>query len=153
MKTKICSLCKKKKSISKFHINSCGKLGRDSRCKICKTTHRKRWYEKNREKELLERKNYYRQHTKESYLQSTKTNYRLKYNITLEQYDLMFEMQGGKCAICNLPELNRRLSIDHDHKTGKIRGLLCVRCNVKLSTLEDNEFVTKAKRYLKNCRQ
>lgn len=52
------------------------------------------------------------------------------YGLTLEQYDQMFEVQGGVCAICNGPETNgKRLSVDHDHKTGRIRGLLCHKCN------------------------
>ena len=44
-------------------------------------------------------------------------------------YDAMLAAQGGVCAICGNPPKTRRLHIDHDHKTGKVRGLLCFQCN------------------------
>jgi hypothetical protein len=55
------------------------------------------------------------------------------YGITLDQYDLMLAAQGGRCAICPRPaeSMNTRLHVDHDHKTGLIRGLLCWWCNRK----------------------
>jgi hypothetical protein len=64
----------------------------------------------------------------------------LKYNfgITLEEYDALFDSQDGKCAICLLPPSGRQLAVDHDHKTGKIRGLLCTKCNVALGLLNDD---------------
>ena len=71
----------------------------------------------------------------------------------------MLEKQNGNCAICNKPEFNtrggiiRHLSIDHDHKTGKIRGLLCFKCNTKLGILEDKDFAKKAKKYLRDYPQ
>jgi len=73
-----------------------------------------------------------------------------KYNITLEEYDKIFQEQDDCCAICGVhqSELYRRIDVDHDHKTGKVRGLLCTRCNGKLSVVEDKEFVKEAKKYL-----
>ncbi len=47
------------------------------------------------------------------------------YGITLEQYDRMFKRQAGKCALCRRPPGRTRLAVDHDHKTGRVRGLLC----------------------------
>lgn len=61
--------------------------------------------------------------------------YRKKYGITLEQYNNMLSYQKGNCAICEeVPKENKngvvvRLSVDHNHKTGKVRGLLCYKCN------------------------
>jgi len=53
-----------------------------------------------------------------------------RYGITPEQYDLMLERQGGGCAICGrLPKPGRRLAVDHDHATKRVRGLLCFQCN------------------------
>lgn len=51
------------------------------------------------------------------------------YGITIEAYNLLMEWQGGVCYICQKPSRVRRLAVDHDHKTGKVRGLLCRRCN------------------------
>lgn len=60
----------------------------------------------------------------------------------------MLEEQGNRCAICNEASTKRAMSIDHDHKTGKVRGLLCDSCNLSLGHLEREMFVEKAMRYL-----
>lgn len=59
------------------------------------------------------------------------------YGITPEKYEAILASQGGVCAICRKPASNQRLSVDHDHKTGKVRGLLCRRCNVMLGYARD----------------
>lgn len=60
-----------------------------------------------------------------------------RYGITLEQYDLMLEAQNYCCAICAKPHnAPRPLSVDHCHRTGRVRGLLCTRCNVALGHYE-----------------
>lgn len=51
------------------------------------------------------------------------------YGLTAEQYDALLERQGGRCAICRNRPKSKRLAVDHDHKTGEVRGLLCSRCN------------------------
>lgn len=60
-----------------------------------------------------------------------------KYGITAEQYNQMFATQDGVCAICGRPPKTKRLHVDHDHKTGKIRSLLCMMCNTKLGIIEN----------------
>ena len=65
------------------------------------------------------------------------------FGISLEIYKKMFDAQGGVCAICSRPEHHVRLGkltqlrVDHDHVTGKIRGLLCNSCNAALGYTED----------------
>ena len=61
------------------------------------------------------------------------------YGITLDDYNKMFETQEGKCAICqrHQNELTRTLCVDHDHKTNKVRALLCVTCNTDVSVVEN----------------
>ncbi len=72
-----------------------------------------------------------------------------QYKITLEQYNNMFIFQGGVCAICGRPEtvklknIVKRLSVDHNHITGKVRGLLCRNCNQALGLLNENPVVIK----------
>jgi hypothetical protein len=59
--------------------------------------------------------------------------------------------QNGKCAICDrdATHFKRKLSVDHDHRTGKIRGLLCMRCNIKIGHFENfSLFLDKMKQYL-----
>ena len=57
-----------------------------------------------------------------------------KYGISLKQYNYMLKKQGGKCAICGKPQKDesRNFAIDHCHKTGIIRGILCNFCNSRL---------------------
>jgi hypothetical protein len=87
--------------------------------------------------------------------------YQRQYGITLAEYELMLELQGGGCAICgSIPKLPkgkrstssasaRRLHVDHDHKTGKVRGLLCWTCNYRLiGVTQDPERLRAAARYL-----
>jgi len=72
-----------------------------------------------------------------------------KFDITIEQYDQMFEAQGGKCAICgSLGHTDRAFHVDHSHIDGEVRGLLCFRCNVRLGIIENYEFYKKAVAYL-----
>ncbi len=62
-----------------------------------------------------------------------------KLGITLEEYDRLYEEQEGGCAVCfGKCETGRRLAADHDHKTKKIRGLLCMRCNTFIGKADDD---------------
>lgn len=79
-----------------------------------------------------------------------------KYGLTEEQYQQMFKAQNGLCLICSNPETitdkrvngAKRLSIDHCHKTKKIRGLLCRNCNIGIGNLKHNpEYLRKAALY------
>lgn len=55
-----------------------------------------------------------------------------KYGIEPAEYARLFELQGGRCAICLNPPANKQLAVDHDHQTNEVRGLLCSRCNNEL---------------------
>lgn len=71
---------------------------------------------------------------------------RTKYGITYEDYEELLVKQDGKCALCGRVSV---LAIDHCHKTGKIRGLLCNQCNLGIGLLkEDPEIFKKALEYL-----
>lgn len=61
-----------------------------------------------------------------------------KYNLTLEDYSALWNAQGGCCAVCRQPEDFRRLAVDHDHKSGEVRGLLCNKCNAALGNADDD---------------
>jgi len=72
-----------------------------------------------------------------------------KYNLTTDDYNKLLLNQNKVCAICN-KESYRNLCVDHDHKTGKIRALLCDLCNTGLGKFKDNtELLEKAILYLK----
>lgn len=78
-------------------------------------------------------------------------NLRVSYGISPEEYWQMLLAQGGVCAICHsLPLANKRLGVDHCHKTGRVRGLLCHLCNVAVGFLEkDSERTTRGFAYIK----
>ena len=83
-------------------------------------------------------------------------NATLKYRlgITLVQYEMQFEIQGGVCAICKTHTTKHRLHTDHDHLTGRFRGLLCGRCNQALGLFKDNlDSLKSAIEYLKKQRR
>jgi len=68
-----------------------------------------------------------------------------RYRITGEEYARLLESQGGKCAICGKDNVkvgkSVRMGIDHNHKTGRVRGLLCYHCNQALGQIGDNPAV------------
>lgn len=112
---------------------------------------RKEHYQKNKEQQK-EYWKLYRQRNKEQ-IRQQKREYHLKYkyDITLENYKKMFEEQGGVCAICGKTqtEFKRAFDIDHDHETGKVRGLLCNSCNTALGTTKAENLNEQQKLYLK----
>lgn len=89
-------------------------------------------------------------------------NYNLqKFGIDFDGYQQLYTSQNGVCAICSKPEteLNRNkktkaLAVDHDHQTGKIRGLLCSRCNTSIGKFDENaDLLRTAADYLEKHRQ
>lgn len=87
----------------------------------------------------------------ERYRNSAREIILAKHGITVEEYETMLSSQGGVCAICNGPPRGRwnRYAVDHDHKTGKVRGLLCSTCNQALGLFRDDmQILQKAKNYL-----
>lgn len=66
-------------------------------------------------------------------------NLRRKYGITAEEYDEMSLRQRNRCAICKVKRSWRALAVDHCHKTGKVRALLCATCNNHLGVYEKNK--------------
>lgn len=75
-----------------------------------------------------------------------------KFGIGLEEYNKLLSSQSGCCAICGVPQdnLTQALSVDHDHETGAIRGLLCSNCNIGLGLMRDNiGILMHAAEYLK----
>ena len=79
-----------------------------------------------------------------------------QYGISINQFNELFSIQEGRCAICNIhqSESKRVLFIDHDHTTGQVRSLLCVNCNSIIGFAQDNpELLEKAIDYLKNAQK
>jgi len=111
---KVCRRCEKEKDRSQFSHDCTRPDGLSYWCRQCHKDNKKRTW-KNR----------------------TAGSLKVRYGLTLEDYDRMLEDQDGKCAICgDIEPSGRRLAVDHDHHTGNIRGLLCLRCNTRLGFWE-----------------
>ena len=74
------------------------------------------------------------------------------YGLTREQWDVKLVEQCGRCDICEQPLIGGRVVVDHDHITGKVRSLLCYRCNAGLAGIEDEKFRAAALAYLEKHR-
>jgi hypothetical protein len=116
-----------------------------------------KWREENPEKYQNQYMNdIVRQKYKEYYhnnKDSVKNTYlQTNYKITLEDYNLLLEKQNEKCKICNRDcSTGKSLAVDHNHETGKVRGLLCKNCNIGLGMFFDNlDFLESAVLYLKS---
>lgn len=80
---------------------------------------------------------------------SRKSVLKRKYGITPKEYDEMLRKQDGRCAICREQPGKRRFAVDHNHRTGRLRGLLCDDCNTSIGKLgDDYAAISRAQTYL-----
>ena len=102
------------------------------------------WHQKNKEKANKSRKEWTEQNKNNPDVIRKKRNRHLKYKygITTEDYEIMLEEQEGKCKLCYNPPSKKRLHVDHDHETGRVRGLLCAVCNWYLAKVADRTYDT-----------
>ena len=149
VKYKNCSICKEDKTAKEFGYRTYLKKKSGKRytylhsaCKPCKAIYMERYNVIHHLKHPAYRKVRYLKY---------------QYGITEEYYELLYREQAGICAICQgVPTIKkdkkfglRGLHVDHDHKTGKVRGLLCPKCNYYLHRIEDAELFKASIRYLK----
>jgi hypothetical protein len=121
-------------------------------------THRrncKAWREKNRDRLLATNKLYNETHREQRHLYQRKRNLMLRYGLTFAEYEALVEKQQGRCALCgNTGSVHAKrqeaptLHVDHDHVTGRVRGLLCLVCNTAIERLEKDTWLETATRYL-----
>lgn len=93
----------------------------------------------------------YKRKSRQTPEQVRRSNLKKKFGLTPEQYTDLYEAQGGACAICRATSnfTFKNLCVDHDHATGKVRGLLCLNCNTALGQLKDSvSLLLKAADYL-----
>lgn len=128
---KICTKCDKEKSLIDFNVRQTIHGSYQSWCRDCQKKYRQKY-------------NHHHNHLQ------------YKFGISEAQYELILKSQNEVCAICGQPETMKRngskvqpLSVDHCHKTSKIRGLLCSNCNKALGGFKDDpELLRKAINYL-----
>lgn len=125
--SRLCTGCKSYCCPTQFSTSTCSKDGIGYYCRACT------------------RKNYKRSYIKTGGIGSRRAHIRDTYGITLEEFNVMLETQGGVCAICSQPETKKHksgtiksLSVDHCHTSGRVRGLLCADCNSAIGYLREN---------------
>jgi Recombination endonuclease VII len=128
---KTCTKCDVEKTLASFSPNR-------GSCKQCGALGAAQW----------------RKEHPERHLASTRSSKLRSYGLTEDQYREMHDQQRGLCAICTEPcKLGRRLAVDHCHTTGRVRGLLCARCNMSIGKFEDRvELLQSAISYLQETR-
>lgn len=138
-----CSKCGLDKEKEFFRKRLSLKRGYQSWCKDCERLANKSRYIPKSKKEVIK---------KDKKLSEKKRQLGIRYNLSYEEYLLMYEKQEGKCLIC---EKNKVLGtigglyVDHCHITGRVRGLLCPRCNTVLGHIESgSSILNNIKKYL-----
>lgn len=118
---KICIRCKESKPLNKFENHPTAKDGKRNQCAACRYSIR------------VERDPDFRAKQRDWNLG--------RYGITSKDYDDMMKDQENACAIC---KVQIKLFVDHDHATGKVRGLLCHACNIILGNAKDSPDILRA---------
>lgn len=125
-------------------------------CPKCKAARHLEWRRKNREHCLAYHRNYTRTHPEKMRAFYRKRELWRKYGISILDYDNILLSQGGKCALCgsdNPKGYFGRFHVDHDHKTNKIRGLICGNCNLIIGHAGDDiRLLRLAIRYLEKAK-
>ncbi|MDN5516464.1 MAG: endonuclease VII domain-containing protein [Pseudomonas sp.] len=150
--SKTCSGCQEDKAAGEFYRSPTGRLRH--LCKPCYAKHNRDQRTKHNEK-----RKEYDVNRGPGWVRSGREKYKppeperwaayikRTYGLEAEQFQQMLDSQGGVCAICR-QECNRsttsRMCVDHDHATGKIRGLLCFQCNVGLGKFKDDKALLSA---------
>lgn len=138
-----CASCGEDKPLAAYSPSVAGRG--NGKCKPCNAALQRAWVAKNPRaaRAIFERA------TTSGSRKNTALMYR--YGITSEEYARMVEAQCGACAICNQPPVGKaKLCVDHDHQTGAVRGLLCMKCNIALGRLGDSiEGLRRALAYLR----
>lgn len=125
--TQRCSRCGRNKPLADFHkqSNSTRKQKVQSYCKDCTREYTREYRLKNPRKMEQYDRDYQRQ---------------VKFNLEPGEYDLILDAQNYECAICkiDIDDVPKEFAVDHNHLTGKVRGLLCGHCNLGLGHFKDN---------------
>ena len=105
---------------------------------------RRRYYLANREKALAQMALWRAANPERHAAARRRSDLWLTYGLTPEAYQALHDGQGGTCAVCSIRETKRSLHVDHDHVTGRVRGLLCNSCNRGIGLLKDDPRILRS---------
>lgn len=139
---KICTKCKVGKSTDEYYQHKRSKDGLQSQCKQCAKDTATQWAKDNPERNRAKHRAASKRWVRANPEKRRCIQLRAKYGISLEEYNDILTAQGHVCAICSRSDTGdkwtRNLAVDHDHTTGKVRGLLCSPCNRALGLFTDD---------------
>lgn len=149
---KTCSVCKVNKPLDQYQKDKKRAKfdGLMNKCKSCRSEYRRKPENKAKDKALFNRWRSRPEVKEYLKLRERRRNLR-KFGLTIEEWEAKLLEQDGRCAICQcLPEdSKRRFAVDHDHKTGKVRDILCHLCNTALGAFKDDQrIIALAIKYL-----
>lgn len=135
---KTCRACEQTLPLGQYPKHNSTRDGHRHECHSCVRAYQRAYRERNADR--------LRAYEAGRYTEDRKMSVRLRqYGLTLEQYEEMERTQGGACAICRRQcPTGRRLAVDHDHKTGKVRALLCFKCNAAEGALDGRPDLAEA---------
>lgn len=126
-------------------------------CNKCIELQELNFLEKKKQKEIQKTLNKNKKYKRQDPVYYRALSYKKLYNLTIESYNLMLEQQNNSCAICDSKSPGRggsNFHVDHCHTTGKVRGLLCTKCNMGLGYFNDDiEALKKAIKYLQKTNE
>jgi Recombination endonuclease VII len=135
---KHCHKCDQILCIQGYNRNRSRKSGRQDECRECEHKYLKRYRQTHG---VANRQKFHEKHPQYTFMLNLRKNMG-RYGLTADDYFRISKDQNDLCAICKRPtphhKIHTRLSVDHDHATGKVRGLLCHKCNTMLGAAEDN---------------
>lgn len=152
--TKTCTKCGVPKALTEFHRKASSPDRLTKACKTCRRAETAAWVAANPGKHELNRSKWLRENPerrKEVARDYLKRRTLDRMGLSIAQYDAMLSAQGGTCAICKRqPEHPKRLCVDHCHRTGRVRGLLCHAHNLMIGNAQDRpEILTAGIEYLR----
>ncbi|HEX2737134.1 MAG TPA: endonuclease VII domain-containing protein [Acidimicrobiia bacterium] len=156
---KRCKKCGEVKPLADFYNETSGRDGKRATCKLCESATRRRWYQANSERAIARSLQWQRDNPERykayqrAYQRDTDKDreYHLqrKFGLTQAEYEQRLAAQEGGCAVCGDRPGKTSLHVDHDHDSGAIRGLLCMRCNNALGLFrEQTQLLENALRYV-----
>lgn len=148
---KTCPDCKINLPLNNFPKSRIRSGGRTSYCTPCSRIRGKATREKHKERYREEEKK--ERDTKKYKDYHRKYRLRTVFGMTPEDYENIFEIQGHKCPICQRIRCNTKAMwhIDHDHSSGRVRGILCSTCNKMLGAYEIMRDNDRTQKYLRDC--
>lgn len=144
---KVCTVCNEQKPFDEFYNRIASDDGKAYRCKVCDNIAVAAYRVKHKDRQRK---------------QQRESNWRFKYGLEREDFEKMWENQEGKCPICFVGLVNIEINgdpvnkgntacVDHCHESGKVRGILCAKCNKALGLLHDDlDFIQRAYDYIEH---